>query len=165
VTAATVTRREPDVRLSELTDADFSELKLMLQRCSASTLRGRFGTFSTTAAEDYLCSAREADKLTVVARSARGRIVGTADLYFGTQPELAALVEDGWQYRGVGRQLIRRACSIAARTGVTTLYAQINTINVAARRCLLRACDYTRITYQGAGETTVEIPLNIRTTT
>lgn len=164
MSTTTGVRREPDVRLSELTDNDLGELELMLQRCSESTLRGRFGTFSPQSTQDYLRSVRDAGQVTIAARSARGQIVGIANLYFGDQPELAALVEDGWQYRGVGRRLVRRACAIAARNGVTTLYAQINTINVAAYRCLLRACDYTRTTYRGAGETTVEIPLSVRTT-
>lgn len=152
--------REPQVRLSELAGYDIDELKLMLQRCSVHTLRGRFGTYSTVCAQHYLDSVHDAGQITIVARTPRGQIVGVATVYFDEQPEIAVLVEDRWQYRGVGRRLIRRACAIAARNGITTLYAQITTTNVAAYRVLRRSCDYTRIHYRSSGEATVAVQLD-----
>ena len=52
----------------------------------------------------------------------------------GAEAEIAVLVEDAWQHRGLGGELMRALVAEAAGRGITTLNASILTDNGPARR-------------------------------
>jgi GNAT superfamily N-acetyltransferase len=85
------------------------------------------------------------------------RVVAVANLVGeGVQAELALLVEDAWQRRGIGTALLRRAASIAADTGFEALVIHTQAQNGAMRRAL-RRLDGDRQTETDAGVLTVTL--------
>ena len=67
------------------------------------------------------------------------QIVAMANLLAeGDLGEVALLVEDGWQRRGIGTVLLRRLIAYAERGGFAALVAHIGTDNVAMLRTLRR---------------------------
>src|SRR5437879_1181257 len=52
----------------------------------------------------------------------------------GEVAEIAVLVEDAWQHRGLGRALVRTLTADAARQGITVITATILSENGPARR-------------------------------
>ena len=69
-----------------------------------------------------------------------GQVVGMGNLmYDGDSGELALLVRDDWQRRGVGAALAEDIAEQAARMGITTLTAQTHVDNTAIARTLRRA--------------------------
>ncbi|WP_202231930.1 GNAT family N-acetyltransferase [Actinacidiphila reveromycinica] len=75
-----------------------------------------------------------------------GRVVGLGHLLWdGDESEVALLVEDAWQRRGVGTTLLRRLVELAADAGRESVYAvaqSANTGMVAAMRALELPLDY-----------------------
>ena len=71
--------------------------------------------------------------LTLVAeRESEPRIVAMANLvYEGTEAEVALLVADAYQRRGVGTALLRRAVRLAVGAGVEALHAHVHADNAA----------------------------------
>lgn len=66
-------------------------------------------------------------------------------LWDGDETEVALLVEDAWQQRGIGTELLHRLVSMAAETGCENVYAitqASNTGMVAAMRGLGLPLDY-----------------------
>ena len=62
-----------------------------------------------------------------------------------TEAEVALLVEDAWQRRGLGTQLLRRLTALAAAAGADTVYAvtqAANTPVAATMRRLGRPLEY-----------------------
>ena len=55
----------------------------------------------------------------------------------GDEAELAILVEDAWQHRGLGRALMRMLTAEAAHHGITVLTASVLSDNQPARRLAL----------------------------
>lgn len=78
--------------------------------------------------------------------TADGRLVALAHLMWdGDSAELAVLVEDAWQRRGLGLDLLRRMAALAAEAGVATVYAVTqagNTALISAMRRLELPLDY-----------------------
>lgn len=52
--------------------------------------------------------------------------------------ELAVLVVDAWQHRGIGRRLVTRLATLAARRGITSFDASVLPENEAALRAVAR---------------------------
>jgi GNAT superfamily N-acetyltransferase len=126
--------------------ADLEAARAMHERCSAHTLRMRYHgpVGDVDRYLDHLLSPRFGR--TLAARTASGRIVGLGHLLWdGDETEVALLVEDAWQRRGVGAQLLGRLVAMAVEAGCESVYAVTqasNTGMVAAMRGLGLPLDY-----------------------
>lgn len=125
---------------------DLEAAKAMHDRCSTRTLGLR-----------YHGPVRDADRYlshllspgfgrTLAVRTASGRMVGLGHLLWdGDETEVALLVEDAWQRRGVGGELLGRLVAMAVETGCESVYAvtqSSNTGMVAAMRGLGLPLEY-----------------------
>lgn len=93
-------------------------------RCSVRTLEQRYRgpAADADAYLPHLLAPHFGQSL--AAWSAPGRMVALGHtLWDGDEAEVALLVEDAWQRRGVGAGLLRRLVSVAGRTGRTRVYA------------------------------------------
>ncbi|MDH6132129.1 RimJ/RimL family protein N-acetyltransferase [Kitasatospora sp. MAA4] len=135
-----------DLTVRRADPSDKAEALAMHRRCSSSTLRQRYHGPVADADRylDHLLDARHGQTLAV--QSADGRIVALAHLMWDSDSaELAVLVEDGWQRRGLGLDLLRRMAALAAEAGVGTVYAvtqAANTALIGAMRRLAIPLDY-----------------------
>ncbi|MFE9613610.1 GNAT family N-acetyltransferase [Streptomyces sp. NPDC006012] len=123
--------------------ADMSDLeaaKAMHARCSARTLGMRYHGPARDADRylDHLLSPRFGRTLAV--RTASGRLVALGHLLWdGDETEIALLVEDEWQRRGLGGKLLGRLVALAVEAGSDSVYAVTqasNTGMLAAMRGL-----------------------------
>ncbi|MGA5581823.1 GNAT family N-acetyltransferase [Streptomyces thermodiastaticus] len=136
---SSVTVRRADTR-------DLEAAREMHQRCSARTLSMRYHGPVRDADRylDHLLSPRFGRTLAACTDS--GRIVGLGHLLWdGDETEVALLVEDEWQGRGIGSELLGRLVAMAAEAGCATVYAVTqasNTAMVAAMRGLGLPLDY-----------------------
>ncbi len=125
---------------------DLEAAKAMHERCSARTLGMRYHGPAGDADRylKHLLSPRFGRTLAVQAPS--GRIVGLGHLLWdGDETEVALLVEDAWQRRGVGAELLGRLVAMAVEAGCASVYAvtqSSNTGMVAAMRGLGLPLDY-----------------------
>ncbi|WP_369221557.1 N-acetyltransferase family protein [Streptomyces sp. R39] len=125
---------------------DLAAAKAMHERCSARTLGLRYHGPVKDADRylNHLLSPRFGRTLAV--QSASGRIVGLGHLLWdGDETEVALLVEDGWQRRGIGGELLSRLVGMAVEAGCESVYAVTqasNTGMVAAMRGLGLPLDY-----------------------
>nr|WP_238431529.1 GNAT family N-acetyltransferase [Streptomyces cavernae] len=126
--------------------ADLNAAKAMHERCSARTLSMRYHGPVGDADRylNHLLSPRFGRTLAV--RTASGRIVGLGHLLWdGDETEIALIVEDAWQRRGIGSELLRRLVAMAVEGGCESVYAVTqasNTGMVAAMRGLELPLDY-----------------------
>ncbi|MFD4867675.1 GNAT family N-acetyltransferase [Streptomyces sp. NPDC058412] len=83
---------------------------------------------------------------TLAATTASGRLVALGHLLWdGDETEVALLIEDDWQRRGIGSELLRRLIAMAVEAGCDSVYAvtqAANTGMVAAMRGLGLPLDY-----------------------
>jgi GNAT superfamily N-acetyltransferase len=111
---------EPVVRLATFDDT--AALTRMHQRCSSDALRRRYGTAPTQPDDRFSRRRLLAGGGSLVAVSGRD-VVGLASL--GTSEagvvEVALLVEDGWQRRGIGTRLLVAAARLARGQGADDL--------------------------------------------
>ncbi|MEV6795983.1 GNAT family N-acetyltransferase [Streptomyces sp. NPDC051320] len=133
----TVRRAGPD---------DAKAARALHDRCSERTLRLRYHG-PVADADRYLAhllSPRFGRTLAV--QTASGRIVGLGHLLWdGDETEVALLVEDDWQRRGIGSELLGRLVALAVEAGCDSVYAVTqasNTGMVAAMRGLGLPLDY-----------------------
>ncbi|WP_373304357.1 GNAT family N-acetyltransferase [Streptomyces anandii] len=125
---------------------DLAAARRMHERCSARTLSMRYHGPVGDADRylNHLLSPRFGR--TLAAQSASGRIVGLGHLLWdGDETEVALLVEDEWQHRGVGTELLGRLVAMAVEAGCASVYAVTqasNTGMVAAMRGLGLPLDY-----------------------
>ncbi|MBQ0987396.1 GNAT family N-acetyltransferase [Streptomyces sp. F63] len=126
--------------------ADIPAAREMHERCSPETLRKRYHG-PVKDADRYLAhllSPRFGRTLAV--QTASGRLVALGHLMWdGDETEVALLVEDAWQRRGIGGELLRRLAALAGEAGCESVYAVTqsgNTGMVAAMRGLGLPLDY-----------------------
>ncbi|MEU9113582.1 GNAT family N-acetyltransferase [Streptomyces sp. NPDC048483] len=126
--------------------SDQAAAREMHDRCSPQTLALRY--HGPVADVDrylaHLLSPRFGRTLAVETTS--GRLVALGHLLWdGDETEVALLVEDAWQQRGIGAELLRRLVAMAAEAGCESVYAitqASNTGMVAAMRGLGLPLDY-----------------------
>ncbi|MEU1123671.1 GNAT family N-acetyltransferase [Streptomyces sp. NPDC005899] len=125
---------------------DLAAARAMHDRCSERTLDLRYHGPVRDADRylDHLLSPRFGRTLAV--QTASGRLVGLGHLLWdGDETEVALLVEDDWQRRGIGSELLGRLVALAVEAGCESVYAVTqarNTGMVAAMRALALPLDY-----------------------
>ncbi|MFC9318603.1 GNAT family N-acetyltransferase [Streptomyces nigra] len=125
---------------------DLRAAREMHDRCSARTLSMRYHGPVGDADRylNHLLSPRYGRTLAV--QTASGRVVGLGHLLWdGDETEVALLVEDAWQQRGIGGELLSRLVAMAVEAGCESVYAVTqasNTGMVAAMRSLGLPLDY-----------------------
>ncbi|MEU9336359.1 GNAT family N-acetyltransferase [Streptomyces sp. NPDC048290] len=125
---------------------DVEAAKAMHERCSAHTLGLRYHGPVGDADRylGHLLSPRFGRTLAV--ETDDGRIVGLGHLLWdGDETEVALIVEDAWQRRGIGGELLGRLVAMAVEAGCESVYAVTrsgNTGMVAAMRALGLPLDY-----------------------
>ncbi|MDX2646767.1 GNAT family N-acetyltransferase [Streptomyces sp. PA03-1a] len=125
---------------------DLEAARELHERCSARTLTRRY--HGPVADVDryltHLLSPRFGQTLAV--QTVSGRLVALGHLLWdGDETEVALLVEDAWQRRGIGLELLRRLVSQAVDAGCESVYAvtrATNTGMVATMRRLGLPLDY-----------------------
>ena len=126
--------------------ADLDAARAMHERCSTRTLTMRYHGPVGDADRylNHLLSPRFGRTLAV--QTASGRVVGLGHLLWdGDETEIALLVEDDWQRRGIGGELLGRLVTMAVEAGCESVYAVTqasNTGMVAAMRGLGLPLDY-----------------------
>ncbi|MEU4351035.1 GNAT family N-acetyltransferase [Streptomyces sp. NPDC023838] len=125
---------------------DVEAAKAMHERCSDRTLSLRYHGPVGDADRylNHLLSPRYGR--TLAAQTASGRLVALGHLLWdGEETEVALLVEDDWQRRGIGSELLERLVALAVEAGCESVYAvtqSSNTGMVAAMRGLGLPLDY-----------------------
>ncbi|MER7621114.1 GNAT family N-acetyltransferase [Streptomyces sp. NPDC126503] len=125
---------------------DLRAARALHDRCSPRTLALRYHGPVGDADRylDHLLSPRFGRTLAV--QTASGRLVALGHLLWdGDETEVALLVEDDWQRRGIGSELLGRLVAMAEETGCASVYAVTqasNTGMVAAMRALNLPLDY-----------------------
>lgn len=126
--------------------ADRAAALAMHGRCSPAALRLRYHGPVRDAGRylDHLLDPRHGRSLAVTTPD--GRIVALGHLMWDDgEAELAVLVEDAWQRRGLGLALLRRLSATARAAGVRTAYAVTHSGNaglIAAMRRLDAPLDF-----------------------
>jgi GNAT superfamily N-acetyltransferase len=135
------------ISIRRATPRDLPAARAMHDRCSRATLLSRYHRQADDDAEHYLrhlLSPRHGRTLAV--ETASGNLVALGHLLWdGEESEVALLVEDGWQRRGIGGELLRRLVGLARETGCASVYAVTQSANsamVAAMRGLGLPLDY-----------------------
>ncbi|GAA1867929.1 GNAT family N-acetyltransferase [Asanoa iriomotensis] len=145
--ADTATLLLPDgteLTLRPATPDDLSALVAMHERCSPGTRRRRYlttdGVPGPAALGRLLDPARVQTLLAVVPGiTSVDTVVAMANLVVeGSCAELSVVVEDGWQRRGLGTALVRRAFARAERIGCAAVLAHTAADNPGMERTLRR---------------------------
>ncbi|KOV57092.1 GNAT family N-acetyltransferase [Streptomyces sp. MMG1121] len=135
-----------DITVRRVDTGDLTAAKAMHERCSPRTLGLRYHGPVGDADRylNHLLSPRFGR--TLAAQTASGRIVGLGHLLWdGDETEVALLIEDEWQQRGIGAELLGRLVAMAVEAGCASVYAVTqasNTGMVAAMRGLGLPLDY-----------------------
>ncbi|MER7217846.1 MULTISPECIES: GNAT family N-acetyltransferase [Streptomyces] len=135
-----------DITVRRIDTGDLAAARAMHDRCSARTLGLRYHGPVADADRylNHLLSPRFGR--TLAAQTAAGRIVGLGHLLWdGDETEVALLIEDEWQRRGVGGELLGRLVGMAAEAGCASVYAVTkasNTGMIATMRALGLPLDY-----------------------
>ncbi|MFJ1860281.1 GNAT family N-acetyltransferase [Streptomyces anulatus] len=125
---------------------DLAAARAMHDRCSQRTLGLRYHGPVADADRylDHLLSPRFGRTLAV--QTASGKLVALGHLLWdGDETEVALLVEDDWQRRGIGSEVLGRLVALAVEAGCDSVYAVTqshNTGMVAAMRALELPLDY-----------------------
>ena len=102
------------------------------------------------------------DREALAAISEEGEVIGVAryfrDLQHPDVAEIAIVVEDRWQRRGLGRALTRRLAAVARRRGIDSFHADLLGDNRAAVR-LLRGLSAAARFRLNTGSLEAEVPL------
>ncbi|MFD6202124.1 GNAT family N-acetyltransferase [Streptomyces rubiginosohelvolus] len=135
-----------EITVRRADQGDLTAARAMHDRCSQDTLGLRYHGPVADADRylDHLLSPRFGRTLAV--QTASGRLVALGHLLWdGDETEVALLVEDDWQRRGIGSELLRRLVALAEEAGCDSVYAVTqsrNTGMVAAMRALELPLDY-----------------------
>jgi GNAT superfamily N-acetyltransferase len=102
---------------------DDAALARMMGRCSPRTRYERFHGVVTDIPPAYLRCCLSGEHVALVVEE-DGEIVALASIEpaFREAPEMAVIVEDGWQGRGVGRALV---AALFAKVGVTVVRMEL----------------------------------------
>ncbi|MFC9270219.1 GNAT family N-acetyltransferase [Streptomyces zhihengii] len=136
----------PAITVRRADQDDVAQAVAMHERCSDRTLSLRYHGPVGDADRylNHLLSPRYGRTLAV--QTASGRLVALGHLLWdGDETEVALLVEDDWQRRGIGSELLRRLVALAGEAGCDSVYAvtqSSNTGMVAAMRGLGLPLDY-----------------------
>ncbi|MGK5501171.1 GNAT family N-acetyltransferase [Streptomyces sp. URMC 125] len=143
----TLTLREGnEITVRRADTRDLEAARAMHRRCSVRTLNARYHGPVKDADRylDHLLSPRFGR--TLAAETPSGKLVALGHLLWdGDETEVALLVEDVWQRRGIGAELLRRLVEMAAEARCESVYAvtrSSNTGMVAAMRGLGLPLDY-----------------------
>jgi GNAT superfamily N-acetyltransferase len=118
---------------------DFDGVRDLHERVSASTLQRRYLTGGHPGAARLRRLLEPAGGRTLVAVADDGRVVAMASLLAeGDLGEVAMLVADAWQRRGIGTALLRRLLAFAERGRFAAVVAHTSADNVAMLRTLGR---------------------------
>ncbi|MFJ5723737.1 GNAT family N-acetyltransferase [Streptomyces sp. NPDC093149] len=135
-----------EITVRRVDRGDLAAARAMHDRCSEQTLRMRYHgpVHDADRYLDHLLSPRFGRTLGV--KTASGRLVALGHLLWdGDETEVALLVEDEWQRRGIGSELLGRLVTLAIEAGCESVYAVTqasNTGMVAAMRALSLPLDY-----------------------
>ncbi|ANP53544.1 acetyltransferase [Streptomyces griseochromogenes] len=135
-----------DITVRRVDTGDLAAARAMHERCSQRTLGMRYHGPVGNAERylNHLLSPRFGR--TLAAQTASDRIVGLGHLLWdGDETEVALLIEDEWQRRGVGAELLGRLVAMAVEARCESVYAVTqasNTGMVAAMRGLGLPLDY-----------------------
>ncbi|WP_327120904.1 GNAT family N-acetyltransferase [Streptomyces sp. NBC_01341] len=135
-----------EITVRRADQGDLDAAVAMHNRCSERTLGLRYHGPVRDADRylDHLLSPRFGRTLAV--QTASGRLVALGHLLWdGDETEVALVVEDDWQRRGIGSQLLKRLVGLAVEAGCESVYAVTqahNTGMVAAMRALSLPLDY-----------------------
>jgi GNAT superfamily N-acetyltransferase len=150
------------VALRPLATDDGERLRRLFHRLSPTSVYRRFR--SPVPAPRAACLARlldvDHDQREALAAVVGDEVVAVARYarLAGGEAELALLVEDAWQRRGLGGALARRLAAVARRRGVRAFQAFTLGENVAAIRLLRRLSPAARL-WWADGEIQAEVPL------
>ncbi len=113
-------------RFGPLASDDEPAVSALLARCSRITLYRRFHSFTDGQAYARGLFTRRAGYHTLVARCGP-LCIGLGDLALGAtgSADLAVLVEDAWQRRGIGSRLISALLDTARSQGAATAHADV----------------------------------------
>jgi GNAT superfamily N-acetyltransferase len=129
---------DPEIRIGPVSSGDEDGLRAMLSRLSRETIHKRFHLPMPHVPEwmlAYLTDVDHYDKEALVALVG-DEIVGHA-MYARQEPrkaEMAIVVEDRWQSRGVGRLLLNRLAEEAGRRGIESFTGAVLGENRGALR-------------------------------
>ena len=125
--------------LRQATEDDAAALRDLHDNCSPETLRRRYPGGRVPAESRLRRLLEPAGGVTLLAVAAGGAVVGMANLLTeGDLGEVALLVDDDWQRRGLGTTLLRRLRAHAAKTGTAAVVAHVGADNLAMLRTLRR---------------------------
>jgi GNAT superfamily N-acetyltransferase len=153
------------VWLRLLQPGDSELIKVFFRRLSSETVYRRFLS-PVTALNDALLKRLvdidHCDREALIALDDQG-IVGVAR--YGTGPgeshDVAVVVADDWQGRGLGTLLIRRLAHIARLRGIATFHATMLGDNIRAQSLVRALSTRTSMRFEG-GYMEAEIPLRSR---
>ncbi|OKK03279.1 acetyltransferase [Streptomyces sp. CB03234] len=135
-----------EITVRRADQGDLEAARAMHERCSDRTLGLRYHGPVGDAGRylNHLLSPRFGRTLAV--ETASGRLVALGHLLWdGDETEVALIVEDDWQRRGIGSELLNRLVGLALEAGCESVYAvtqSSNTGMVAAMRGLHLPLDY-----------------------
>jgi RimJ/RimL family protein N-acetyltransferase len=149
------------IRLARPEDSD--EVAAMHERCSEQSRYQRY--FSVVEWRDVQLRRLSGGHRggTLIVKGEEGTIVGLGNVFpdepgDGRSAEIALLVEDAYQGRGVGRQLLRRMLDLARRLGFTQVSASVQADN-AGMLHLLHTVGLEWTSTIESGVTTMRAPL------
>jgi GNAT superfamily N-acetyltransferase len=147
------------LRLLEPGDANL--IRRFFWRLSSETVYRRFMApikAPSNALLERLVNIDHCNREALIALDERG-IVGVARYgTAGATHDVAVVVADDWQGRGVGALLLRRLANIARARGITQFHATMLGDNRRAQSLVLRLSPKTRIRFE-AGYLEADIPL------
>ncbi|MDG4823865.1 GNAT family N-acetyltransferase [Asanoa sp. WMMD1127] len=150
-----------EITLRPATPDDLAALMAMHERCSPATRRSRYLTGDGVPTPAQLARLLDAGRVqTLVAAGPEATsVVAMANLVVeGSLAELSVIVEDGWQRRGVGTALVRRAFARAERLGSAAVLAHTGAGNPGLERTLRRLGHVVPVRRDGA-VASVAVPL------
>jgi RimJ/RimL family protein N-acetyltransferase len=156
-------RRVHDVHFRAIRPDDWGKLQRFHARLSPSTVQHRFHgskrELSIPLAHTFTDVDGVNDAAIVATTGTRGRIIGVAR-YCRLTPssaEVAFVVEDGYQDKGIGGRLMRHLKDLAVANGVTTFVAEVLSDNVPMFHLLEKVGPARRRYDRGSCEVEVDL--------